>query len=381
MPPPLDEQPLRSVLARWLVGRDAPTPAEAVYRHGVQAIVAACEHEGVVSLLHERLAAWPRRDEVPAEMRHALAAGARANAMRGMLCLSEARRVQQALADAGIPCLWLKGIALGQWLYPSSHLRDVADIDLLLPDHATTLRAARVLAPLGYALPNPHIAGDLVVHELLAFSERARLELDLHWDPSNNALFAGRLRWETLLEAAVPLPALGTRARGLSPVHALLHAGFHLAAGRLVWHRDRLRWLYDIHLLALHFNACGWEDVVATAVDARLADPLTYALRASSDAFGTPVDGALLARLDGAAGGEAVRSAQLHRWSRYQLACWQRWPSLHMRLRWLRQLLFPDMAHLRVRYAVDGAGPLRITARRLADGVRRWQGYASRATH
>jgi len=80
------------------------------------------------------------------------------------------------------------------------HLRDVADIDLLLPDHATTLRAAELLAPLGYSLPNPYIAGDLVVHELLAWSDRAQLELDLHWDLSNDALFAHRIGWNELHE-------------------------------------------------------------------------------------------------------------------------------------------------------------------------------------
>lgn len=377
--PPIPVISPRDVLARWLAGSDTPAPVEAVTRHGVPAIVATAEAEGVLNLVNERLAAWPRRDEVPAQLQQAVAAGARGCAMRGMLCLSEARRVQQALVDAGIPCLWLKGIALGQWLYPSSHLRDVADIDLLLPDHATTLRAAEALAPLGYALPNPHVAGDLVVHELLAFSGRAQLELDLHWDPSNNALFAGRLPWATLLAGAVPVAGLGPAALGLSAGHALLHAAFHLAAGRLVWRQDRLRWLYDIHLLALHLDAGGWQSVTDAAVASRLADPLAYALRASQVTFGTPLSAAMLAALEAAARSERVRSSQLHRWSRYQLACWRRWPALRTRVRWLRQLLFPDMAHLRVRYGSEGASPMRITARRLVDGCRRWWGYASRA--
>jgi hypothetical protein len=376
--PPL-EPDVRAVVARLLVELDADALARAVAHHGTEAIVAACEHEGVVSLVHARLADLGAAEQPLQPLQHALASRARLCAGRSMLCVSEARKVQQALAEAGIPCLWLKGVALGQWLYPSMHLRDIADIDLLLPDHATLLRAAEVVGALGYALPNPHIAGDLVVHELLAYSERTGLELDLHWDLSNNALFARRLCWEELAVAAIALPVLGPQARGLSPDHALLHACFHLAAGRLTWRRERLRWLHDIHLLASRFNAAGWQPVIAAATSARLADPVAYALRASRVTFGTDVDPSALAALDAAAAREAVRSDRLHRWGAYQLACWRRWPDLATRLRWLRQLLFPDASHLRARYGGEGASPLRITARRLGDGFRRWWGYVARS--
>jgi len=43
---------------------------------------------------------------------------ARKTAARSRLCMWEARKIQQAPDAAGIPARWLKGIALGQWLYP-----------------------------------------------------------------------------------------------------------------------------------------------------------------------------------------------------------------------------------------------------------------------
>ena len=315
---------------------------------------------------------------IPAELLEPLSTRARLCAARSLLCQAEARRIQQALSAAGIGGLWLKGIALGHWLYPSMHLRDVADIDLLLPDHATTLRAAQVLMPLGYALPNPHIAGDLVVHELLAWSERAQLELDLHWALSNDALFASRFAWEGLHDDAIPLPALGAGARGLSAVHALLHACMHRALNHLTGRENRLRWLYDIHLLWTGLAAPEQARAVALAIEARLAEPVLDALLATAPRFGTRLDASCIESLRTAAVGEPLRSSRLRSWSYFQRSTLRTLTGAH-KLRWLRQMLFPDFAHLQARYGVDGAGRIRILLRRLRDGVGRWRGYSRKA--
>ena len=368
---------LHRVLSDWLVGRGECSAADAVARHGVESVLAACEYEGVVSLVHARLSEGAAGTPVPSGLFEPLALRARRCAARSLLCQAQARRIQQALSAAGIGGLWLKGIALGHWLYPSMHLRDVADIDLLLPDHATTLRAARVLAPLGYALPNPHIAGDLVVHELLAWSQRAQLELDLHWDLSNAALFADRIAWQDLRAHAQPLPALGAGAMGLSAAHALVHACIHRAVNHLIGRENRLRWLYDIHLLWAGMAADARDHAVLLAVEAGAADATVSALEAVAQRFGTVVETTILDRLRTAAASEMVDTRWLRRWSCFQ---WSTLRVLGSRrgLRWLRQLLFPDFAHLQVRYGSDGAGRGRILLRRLGDGVRRWRGYAGR---
>jgi len=336
-------------------------------------ILALAKDEGVVSALHHALA---RGGDTGSALPLALVDAARGAAARNMLCVAEARRIQLALDAAGIPAIWLKGIALGQWLYPGPHLRDVADIDLLLPDHASTQRAAKVLAPLGYTLPNPHIAGDLVVHELLAWSERARLELDLHWDLSNPALFAGLLPWAELAAASQPLPGLGGQARGLGKVHALLHACLHRAVNMLTGRQDRLRWLLDIHWLVLAMDNAEWMALVRAASEAGLADATAAGLKAAQQAFGTPLPPDILQSLEQAAVSEGVRTARLANWHYFQRASWRRLPDLPARMRWLRQLAVPDLPHLRVRYGADGAGRLQLLARRMGDGWRRWRGYA-----
>ena len=366
---------LHAVLAGWLVRREGCTPEQAIARHGVDNVLAACEREGVVSLVHARLSTMDAHP-VPVELMQPLAARARLCAARSLLCVAEARRIQQALDAARIPALWLKGIALAQWLYPAMHLRDIADIDLLLPDHATTLRAAQVLAPLGYTLPNPHIAGDLVVHELLAWSERARLELDLHWDLSNPALFAGLLPWAELAAGSQPLPGLGGQARGLGKVHALLHACLHRAVNMLTGRQDRLRWLLDIHWLVLAMDNAAWMALVRAASEASLADATAAGLKAAQQAFGTPLPPDIVQSLEQAAVSEGVCTARLANWHYFQRCNWRALPGMPMRLRWLRQSLLPNAAHLRVRYGADGAHLPVVVLRRLGDAWRRWRGWA-----
>ena len=369
-----DEVALREVLAGWLVAREGCTPVEAVAMHGEAAIVSACEREGVLSLIHARLSDPDFPHPVPQGLRQALEALARLLAARSLVCAFETRRIQHALTEANIDGIWLKGIALGRWLYPRVHVRDIADIDLLLQDHATTKRAAAVLAPLGYALPNPHIAGDLVVHELLAWSERTRLELDLHWDLSNDALFAGRLGWAELHAQAQLLSGLGEGAVGLSPVHALLHACTHRALNQLTGRENRLRWLYDIHLLWESLSDADKTRAVTLAAERQLADACLQALGASTALFGTRVESRHSSDLLAAASREPLRTGRLWNWTYFQ------WSTLRVlggarKLRWLRQRLLPDLAHLRVRYGQDGRALPVLLWRRLMDSVSRWKSY------
>jgi len=368
---------LHAVLAAWLVRRDDCTPSDAVSLHGVQAIAAACEREGVVSLVHARLSESSVAPTVPHELLQALAARARMCAARSLLCVSEARRIQRVLDDSRIPAIWLKGIALGHWLYPSPHLRDFADIDLLLPDHATTLRAAGLLQPLGYALPNSHIAGDLVVHEILGWSESTRLELDLHWDLSNDALYAGRVTFEELFSRAVPLPGLGPQAAGLGPIDSFLHAVMHRSVNHLSGRQDRLRWLQDVQRLAASFGTLDWDGVAQLAREKELERECASALEAVRRVFTSDVSPVIRTHFTSSTG-RGITPERLGNWWYFQWKTLQSLPGLQ-RWRWARQKLLPNLPHLAVRYG-DGIRRTPIAlllVRRLVDGLSKLWRYSS----
>lgn len=351
----------------WLLARAGHAPGD------VPAL-GLLREEGVVGMAHARALAIA--DDVPRAWREELAALAREAAVRHLCATAAAQRLQQVLDREGIPALWLKGVALAQWLYASPHHRDVADLDLLVPERASALRLARAAADAGIELPNPHVAGDLVTHQLTAIDRRAGLELDLHWDVGNAAVFAGRLPWQDLVATARPLPMLGGTARGLGGVHALLHACLHRAANRLGGRHDRLRWLMDIHLLASRFDAGDWEAWVERARVYRIADHCRDALAASRRILRTEPPAWVDAALEAAARLEDVETGRLGDWWYVQRCNWRALPGMPMRLRWLRQSLLPDVAHLRVRYGADGARLPVVVLRRLGDAWRRWRGWA-----
>lgn len=332
--------------------------------------------EGVVSLLNTRLHASPFGGSLHTTARESLARAATQQAAHSLRVVAECRKVSAELEAAGIQAIWLKGVALSQWLYPAGWPRDIADADLLFASHADAMRAAALLAPQGFQLPNPHVAGDLVVNELLAKS-RTGLELDLHWALGNGPLYARRLRWDELLPEAQPLPGLGPSALGLSAVHALLHACMHLMVNRLVGQGNRLRWLYDIHLLGDRLSAAEWAQFQTLAIERGLAGTCQQALLATQARLGTALPNGLMESLARQALDEPLRCEHLGAWYYRQRAEWKALPKLHQRLRWARQVLFPDLAHLRMRYGGDNVSLLTVLWRRLTDGIWRWRRYRS----
>lgn len=362
-----------------LRGTDGPAPPGDEASQA--SLLAAIDEHNVASLLHDRWQARIDDTSIPPSLRTAVAQRARTSAMRHLVRLAECRRISAALGTAGIDFIWLKGAALSAWLYASPHLRPSNDIDMLFASHADALRAAEALAPLGYRLPNRHIAGDLYVHELLAVNTHLGMEFDMHWRLANTALFSERLRWEDVRAQAFVVPALGSDALVLAPVHALMHACIHRACNHLIRRENSLYWLYDIHLLALRLSQEEWSRFTLLAVERRLADPCLDALDACVARLGTILPEHVNAQLASAAKHESLRSARLRNWYAFQWATLRELPDLRTRLRWLRQMLIGDLAALRDRYARAHETPstLRLIARRAVDGFRRLMKWTHRS--
>ena len=95
------------------------------------------------------------------------------------------------------------------------------------------------------------------------------VDVDLHWRSSNSPALARLMDYEEMQARAVPVPSLGPAAFAPCPVHALLFACIHRAGhehapmyvdGVAVPVKDRLIWLYDIHLLASKMQGAELED-------------------------------------------------------------------------------------------------------------------------
>lgn len=359
----------------WLISAmrgEAPVWANETL-HAAEHLLQCANDEGVTALIH----ASGATAALPAPIAQAFADAARSRIATELLDQAELVRVLRALAADGVPVLLLKGAALACSVYPAPHLRPRVDVDLLFPDRTAIERALTALAPLGYQSPTASTA-TLIGYEVGLHRTTASgysHHLDLHWKLANQAIFADALRWDELIAAAIPLPALDRSVRALSPVHALMYACLHRIA-HLAWdldsggHGDRLIWLYDFHLLAHRLDADDFRALQLIATERGLAGACLDGLSAAQQAFHTALPNDLLEALSISAREEKFDvSAARRRW-------YQEWHNLHamparQRLAFMREKLFPHAAYMRELYGVNTTSGLAWAyVRRLAAGVR-----------
>ncbi len=153
------------------------------------------------------------------------------------------------LADLGIRCLTLKGLALASQAHGNAAARGTGDLDLLVhPDDLT--RAHHTLTAAGWApavdspAPGYSWAWRHYVrtgHELSLASSTSLVDLHWHLSPARSAF----PDFDTLWARAVDVDVLGQAVRTLAPYDALAHSASHSAKDGWGW----LRGLVDVHKL------------------------------------------------------------------------------------------------------------------------------------
>lgn len=158
-----------------------------------------------------------------------------------------AQSILEILRAAGVPTLALKGLALGESVYPSPGLRTVSDLDILVPVkdafraigalQAGGLRAARGV---------PETPADLRQNHAHVFSGARRHDpvLDLHW----HVLASARRDDddEPFWAEARPLRVGTAKTTTLCPEDQLLHALVH----GVRWTRmPHVRWVADVTMI------------------------------------------------------------------------------------------------------------------------------------
>ena len=211
------------------------------------ALVAAARQHDVGPLLYSALHEAGEWERQPSEIRDALARLAAEAALLDELRLATDRSVIAALHGAGLSPLVFKGAALAQRLYPKPWLRPRVDTDLLFPERERA-DAAALFEQMGFALV-PRPTGAHVTHQCtyVQVVHGVRAEFDVHWRIADPQVFTDVLSYEELARDAVPVPQLGSAARSVSDVHALIIACTHRVAHH--YDSDLLLFLYDIDLL------------------------------------------------------------------------------------------------------------------------------------
>ena len=330
-------------------------------------------YHGVEPLVAWRLRGVGAFERWPATIRTGLRSAAARQAMVEELLHDELSDILMRLAETGIHPLVMKGAGLAYTHYVHPCLRPRSDTDLLIRA-ADTIAAIRVLESRGYARPN-RTSGELVSYQspfVKTDRHGVRHVYDLHWKIANPQLFADFLLFDELEADAIPVVALGTHARTLGHVHALLLACVH----RVAHHHDadQLIWLYDIHLLASGIDQRQAHEFARWAADKRVAAICAASVARAQQEFNTGLDVELLDKLR-ATGDEPSRGYLRHRRRQVEilasdLGALPRWRS---RLQLLRELAFPPAPYMLDTYGVSSLAllpPLYI--HRLVRGIGRW---------
>jgi hypothetical protein len=318
-----------------------PVSADFARRHGVEALLAHASGRTDVVAGYEAVAAIRTR---------------------------ELRRVLDACADAGIQPVVIKGAHLGHVLYASSALRPHGDVDIVVAPEELDI-VARTVAPLGYDRL-PHVRGRLILgqHHFRRIDDLGVPHaLDVHWRIAAPLVFRDVLTAGVLRGRALPIPALGSHARGPSLPDALAIACVHLAAH----HRNAplLLWLYEIAALAVTLDDVDRRAFLRYAREARLAAICAWALEQAARCFD---EEAVAGLIEGLRDRHAVEpSARILKATRpfdefvldFSSAGWGE------RLVLLREHLCPDADYMR---RTSGAWLPLAYARRAARGARKW---------
>jgi len=231
------------------------------------AVLSHAESHGVAPLLYWHL----RGETVPAAAAARLRDRFLRNAHRNLRFGSELLRLVAALETAGVPVLAFKGPVTAWTLYENPALREMSDVDILVPP-AGGRRACQLLLSEGCVSNYP--GADWRMFRWLSETSLSRggVPIDLHWAALPRFLrFAdpGAGAWTRSREA----PVAGGSVRTLSPEDLLLYLAVHGA--KHCW--TSVNWLADWARLAAR-PEIDWDLVAARARASRISRTLSLAL-------------------------------------------------------------------------------------------------------
>ncbi|MEN8144872.1 MAG: nucleotidyltransferase family protein [Gemmatimonadota bacterium] len=233
----------------------------------------------VVPLLHFHLSGFGP-DLIPAAVTEELRNEARSIARRNLYLNQELHALFDALAEAGVEAISLKGPILAAMAYPSPALRRYSDLDVLVR-RKDVRKAMAVLADRSY---EPWETLSPAQEETLLSSGYSRpygrkldwIGVDLHWGFSQN-FFAGEIEpariWSEAEFVTVQGRPIRSLPRPLLPLALCVHGAKH---GPYPW--PKLKWIADMSELLRTRAVADWEQTFQAAESLRLKRVLLLGL-------------------------------------------------------------------------------------------------------
>ena len=238
-------------------------------------------YHGICPLLYYNLV--KSNKHVPAKVLKHLREKYYLNTIRNELFYDELGQILEALRDANIEVIVLKGAVLAETIYQEKGLRPFSDIDLLIRKDSLN-RAEKELIGLGYTLD--------ICSTPRNFSERFDYHLryikgasivELHWELG---LRAGIYKYMKVKADTIWKDSRRSRIAGIdvlipSPENLIIHSCIHSAKHKY----SRLIWLYDIRQIAEYYRI-DWGCLISIIKSDYIARPVFYGISFAEELFG-----------------------------------------------------------------------------------------------
>jgi len=305
-----------------------------------------CRHHGVQSLVYDLMRNQEEWETWPQEIRLALEQSSRVGVAADLLRAHYLARILSQLSSTGVRSLLTKGEALAATHYttPGTRVRCDSDVFISMDDVELAMQAAQEA---GFRIVSPvYKSHQFTVVRPEEFSHL--FEFDIHWRILNNPRYARVLSFDEAFASSEELPG-ASQSRVLSPANALLLACMHRFASEF-HDRDRLIWIYDIHLLVSAMSPNQLVDFAAKAVSQNVQITCQDGLNKSSEYFGTVLSTEVMDRL----GESEMPRTLIRRYSESSLGLlvddWINLPGSKPRHALLSELFLPSVDSLMDRY-------------------------------
>lgn len=277
-------------------------------------LVTLAGEQRVRPLLHRRLTERGCGTNAPLATWQRLVDECRAIAVRKLRMHAELATLMSALAARGIPAVPLKGAYLGPAVYGNIALREMNDLDVLVPRADL---AAAVACVLGQGFTAPH---NLAVeaeanakHHVSRLAKPGVVGVEIHWNivpPHRPTSIASEILWERAHRVETP----GIGPQSLSPTDTLLHVCCHTSYQH---HFEfGLRPSCDIAELVTRFESeLDWNDVVRACETRGWTRGVALALELARTMLGARVPGEVIDALLPTGGQAALDTAVQLVWS------------------------------------------------------------------
>ncbi len=280
--------------------------------HRIQAMA---RRQRITAFLYFRLRQSPQMAAVPAEVLEALAAAYQERTMRNLFLFSELRELAQALHDVGIPLLVLKGMHLATTVYEEVGLREMDDIDVLVP-RAHLQQVANVMQDLGYVSKEPIDVPRWSAneHHLPRMFSPHNTVVEVHWNITWPRDQYSLSDLDGLWDRACPLTIAQVEVSCLSSEDLLLHLCVHAAYQHMFY--TGLRPICDITaMVQAHQNELDWSRVITQARQWQWAPGVHLMLRLARECLGADITDEVLIATEAAHSEEAFQAALFMLWN------------------------------------------------------------------